>query len=406
MRNRNFFSASKKVRISKRITSLRQSTFSKFIGLKGKDIISLGPGEPDFPTPKHIAKAGHNAIDRGFTHYAPPAGYPDLLEAIGKKLKIKNKINVQDPHSQICVTAGSTESLLLSMFASLDPRNQILIPDPGYFTYHPASELVGAKPVSYPLSDSDGFQLHLDEIKRLVTPKTKAIVINSPSNPTGTVYSKKLLEELADLAIEKDLTIISDEAYENCVFNGERHVSIASLNGMENNTLSNFTFSKPYAMAGWRVGYVVGNEEAIGRIKNCHLLTSVSASSVSQQAALAALNGSQKCVEDMRKEYDRRRKLIIRRIQEIKGFDLKVVPSGAFYIFPKIFREEIKHVYHHMNVNSEQFSLWLFDKIKVIVMPGIEFGENGEGFVRMSYATDFKLIGEAMDRLENLFGSR
>ena len=392
--------------VSKRISQVPYSFFSKFIGLKAKDVISLGPGEPDFATPKHIANAAHRAIDEGYTHYAPMRGYPDLLEAIAKKLRNQNNIKVDDPNSQICATAGSTESLLLSMYAAFDESEEVLTPDPGFVTYAPGARLVGMKAIPYYLPEETGFQLNFEEIRRILTPKTKGIIINTPSNPTGTVFSRGALEELADIAVDKDLTIISDEAYEHCVFNGNRHLSIASLNGMEDYVLSNFTVSKSYAMAGWRLGYVVGNPKAIEKIVNTHIYTSVSASSISQRAALAAFTGSQKCTKDMAREYDRRRKFIVKRIREIRGFELKTIPEGAFYIFPKIVKSEVKHVYPKQNIRSDEFSLWLFDKIKVITMPGSEFGQHGEGFLRMSYATDFNLIGKAMDRLENLFGSR
>jgi len=175
---------------------------------------------------------------------------------------------------------------------------------------------------------------------------------------------------------------------------------------MEDYVVSNFTMSKSYAMAGWRLGYVFGNPKVIDQIVNAHIFTSVAASSLSQRAALAAFTGPQNCVRDMVKEYDRRRKFIINRIQEIKGFELKSVPEGAFYIFPKIVKSEVKNVYPKSNIKSDEFSLWLFDRIKVVTMPGSEFGEHGEGFLRISYATDYKLIGRAMDRLEHLFGSR
>lgn len=392
--------------ISKRISEIPYSFFSKFIGLKGKGIISLGPGEPDFSTPKHIIDAAHSAIEDGYTHYAPMRGYPDLLEAISKKAYRQNKIKIDDPQTQICVTAGSTESLLLSMFAAFDESQAVLTPDPGFVTYGPCAKLIGMKPVPYNLSEKTGFQLDLDDLNKKITAKTKGIIINSPSNPTGTVFNRNLLEELADIAVENDLTIISDEAYEYCVFNGNKHISMASLNGMADYVLSNFTVSKAYAMAGWRLGYVVANPKVIEKIVSAHIYTSVSASSISQRAALAAFTGPQKCVSDMAREYDRRRRFVVKRIQEIKGFELEVVPEGAFYIFPKIVKDEVRGVYPHSKIRSDEFSLWLFNKAKIITMPGSEFGKNGEGFLRMSYATDYSLIGQAMDRLERLFGSR
>lgn len=391
--------------LSERISDLPHSIFSKFIGLKGKNIISLGPGEPDFDTPNHIKEAAKKALDEGFTHYAPTAGYPDLLEAIGKKLKNKNKIKLDDPQKQICVTAGSTESLLLSMVSAFDATEQVLIPNPGFATYGPTLEMVDAVPIPYYLFEEDGFELNIEEIRKKITPKTKGIIINTPSNPTGSVFSKSKLEELADIAVENNLMIISDEAYEDLVFNGKKHISIASLNGMDEYVISNFTFSKSYAMAGFRIGYAVGHEKLISQMSKIHLYSSVSATSISQRAALAALKGPQGCVKEMTREYDRRRRFITKRINEIRGFELNKIPEGAFYIFPRIRFDELEN-YPYKDNSSERFSLWILDKIKVITIPGIEFGYKGEGFLRMSYATDLEKIEEAMDRFEKLLGSK
>ncbi|MCS7109762.1 MAG: pyridoxal phosphate-dependent aminotransferase [Candidatus Micrarchaeota archaeon] len=389
--------------LSERIAFLPRSIFSKFIGLKGKGLISLGPGEPDFDTPSHIKEAAKRAIDENYTHYAPTLGYEDLLEEIGKKLKRKNNIKLEDPTKQICVTAGSTESLLLSMLCSFDATENVLIPNPGFVAYRPGVEIIDAVPVSYNLLEEEGFDLNIEDIKRKITPKTKGIIINSPSNPTGAVFSRSRLEELADIAVENNLMIISDEAYEDLVFDGRKHFSIASLNGMEEYVLSTFTFSKSYAMTGFRVGYVVGHEKLISQMERIHICTSISACSISQRAALAALKGPQDCVKEMAREYDRRRRFILKRISEIKGFEMKSVPQGAFFAFPRIRFDEIKYPFKEKS--SKRFSLWLLEKTKVITVPGSEFGDNGEGFVRFSYATSFDKIEEAMDRFEKFLGS-
>ena len=384
--------------VSERVSDLPHSIFSRFVGLTGKKLISLGPGEPDFKTPDHICKAGKRAIDDGFTHYAPTAGYPELQDALAKKLRRVNGIRVDDPHRQICVTCGSTESLLLSMLASFDPTESVLIPDPGFVDYGPMAELIDAEPTPYALSDEDGFQIDPDRIKKLIRPKTKGIVLNTPSNPTGTVLSRNVLEEMADIAVDNDLMIISDEAYEDFVFGGKKHVSIGSFNGMHDYVVTNFSFSKSYAMAGWRTGYAVGPQKLIEQLSKMHLYTSTCAPSISQRAALAAVTGPQKCVAAMRNEYDGRRKFMLKRLSEISCFDVKVEPEGAFYVFPRIDPPK--------RMTSEQFSLWLLKKANVVTIPGSEFGQMGEGFIRLSYATDMKLIAEAMDRIERLLGSR
>jgi len=384
--------------VSERVSELPHSIFSKLVGFMGKGVISLGPGEPDFATPQHIAKAAKKAIDEGYTHYPPTSGYPDLLEALAKKLKRANGIDVDDPQKRICVTCGSTESLLLSMISAVDPTEAVLIPDPGFIAYGPMLEMVDAEPVPYPLSDSSGFQIDTDAMRKLIKPKTVGIVLNTPSNPTGTVLTRSVLEEIADIAVDNNLMIISDEAYEDFVFNGKKHVSIGSFNGMEDYVVTNFSFSKSYAMAGWRVGYAVGPAEFMETMSKDHLYTAIAAPSVSQRAALAAVTGPQKCVQDMAKEYEKRRDFMLKRLDEISCLEVKVKPEGAFYVFPRINSLG--------KMDSEKFSLWLMKEAKVITIPGSEFGSMGEGFIRLSYATDMKLIAEALDRMEKLLGSR
>jgi len=384
--------------VSERVAELPHSIFSKFVGLISKGVISLGPGEPDFTTPQHIIKAAKKAMDEGYTHYPPTAGYPDLLEALANKLKKTNGIKVDDPQKQICVTCGSTESLLLSMFSTVDPTEAVLIPDPGFFAYGPMLEIMDAEPIPYGLSDADGFQIDIDQMKKLIRPKTVGIVLNTPSNPTGTVLKRSVLEEIADIAVDNNLMIISDEAYEDFVFNGQKHVSIGSFNGMEDYVVTNFSFSKSYAMAGFRVGYAVGPQKFIETMSKDHVYTSVSAPAISQRAALAAVTGPQKCVEDMRKEYEKRRNYMLKRLDGINCLEVKTKPEGAFYVFPRV---------HSLGkMDSEKFSLWLMKEAKVTTIPGGEFGRMGEGFIRLSYATDIKLIAEAMDRFEKLLGSR
>lgn len=381
--------------ISERTQELPHTIFNKIISIsKKKSVISLGPGEPDFSTPNNISTAGKRAIDRGYTHYTPSEGFRELREALAKKLKRFNHISVDDPMDSICVTCGSTESLLLGLFSTIDANEQVLVPDPGFLAYRPMVEMIDAQAISYGLHEDNGFQLDIDAIKQLVTPRTKAIVINTPSNPTGTVFNHSLIEELADLAVEKNLTVISDEAYESFTFDGEKHISIGSLNGMENYVISMFSFSKTYAMPGWRIGYTVASPKIIESMSRMHIYTSLCAPSISQMAALAAITGPQSSVKKMCQEYDRRRKFILKRLKNINCLEVKVQPHGAFYVFPRIRPPT------HMK--SEQFALWLLDKTGVVTVPGTEFGPAGEGFIRLSYATRMDLIEESMNRLECL----
>ncbi|RLJ10038.1 MAG: pyridoxal phosphate-dependent aminotransferase, partial [Candidatus Aenigmatarchaeota archaeon] len=377
--------------ISESEEELPISTIGKLIKIaeEEKDIISLGPGEPDFDSPKNVIKSAKNYLERGYTHYSPPQGRESLREEIVKKLKRENKINVSP--EQVIVTCGSTEALLLSLMCTIDPGEGVLLPDPGFLAYKPMIEILNGMPLCVPLHEEDGFQLSVDRMKEVIIPeKTRVIIINTPSNPTGTVLTKKTLEELADFAVEHNLLIVSDEAYEKFVYDDARHISIGSLNGMEDYVLTLHSFSKTYAMPGFRIGYAAGPEEIIKAMSKLHVFTSLCAPTISQMAALDALKGDQSVVERMRKEYDRRRKMMLKRIKEIPGFRC-IEPKGAFYLFPNIME---------FGMSSLEFAEWLLKKAGVAVVPGIEFGKNGEGFVRLSYATSYELIEKAMDKIE------
>jgi len=383
--------------ISERVEELQPSVFHKLqaIAAEEKEIISLGPGEPDFDTPSYIMKEFRKALTKGHTHYTSPNGKKELLIEISRKLKRKNDITADAEHSVI-VTCGSTEALLLALANIIDPTEEVLVPDPGYFAYGPMVEFIDGEATSYQLTAENGFQPDPDDIKKKISRKTQAIIINTPSNPTGSVFKRKVLEELADIAIEHDLFILSDEAYEDLVYDGAKHISIGSLNGMENHVISFFSFSKSYAMAGFRVGYAVGPEAVIERMSRAHLFTSICAPSLSQIAALAALKGQQHDVERMRKEYARRREYMLKRIDEIEGLSIEMKPEGAFYLFPRIDPS--------FGYSSLEFVKFLIQRAKVITIPGNEFGRNGEGFIRMSYATNIKLIEKAMNNIEEAVG--
>jgi len=376
--------------ISERWEELPVSTLGKLlqIAVESKDIISLGPGEPDFVTPSHIIRAAKKALTEGQTHYSPPGGRKDLKELIAKKLKRENGIDAGPDN--IVVTAGSTEGLIMTLMCTIDPGEGVIITDPGFLAYKPMVEILNGMPISVPLYEKEGWQPDVDRMKDLIVPeKTNAIIINTPCNPTGTVYTKKTLEEIADFAVEHDLIVLSDEAYEKLVYGDAKHTSIGSLNGMEERVVTLHSFSKTYAMAGFRVGYAAGPERIIKAMVGLHIFTTVSAPTVSQFAATEALRGSQKATERMRKEYDRRRKLIVKRLNEM-GLSCSR-PEGAFYVFPNI---------KHLGMHALRFSEWLMKVAKVAVVPGTEFGQHGEGYIRCSYATDYHLIERALDRME------
>jgi aminotransferase len=376
--------------ISEREIELPTLTIGKLLKIAEEDktCISLGPGEPDFTSPPNIIKAAKKALDNKMTHYSPVAGRHDFKEAVIKKLKKENKIHAKPEN--IIVTTGSTEAIALALMCCIDPGEGVLIPDPGFLAYKPTVEILNGMPLSIPLLFEDGFQIDVKKAdKALIPEKTKALIINTPSNPTGTVFKKKILEQIADFAVENNLLIISDEAYEHFVYGKAKHVSIGSLNGMEDYVLTLHSFSKTYAMPGFRLGYAAGPERLIEAMTKLHICTTLCAPTVSQIAGIEALKGPQTAVEKMRREYDRRRKLIVKRLNEIKGFEC-IEPEGAFYAFPKF----------SFKMSSLKFSEWLLKNAKVAVVPGTEFGRCGEGFVRCSYATSYDKIKIAMDRIE------
>ncbi len=359
------------------------------IATEGRDTISLGPGEPDFATPGHIINFAKKRLGQGCTHYSPPGGRAELREAISRKLKRDNKIDVGP--EQVVVTTGSTEAIMLALMCMIDPGEGVIIPDPGFLAYKPSVEILNGIPISIPLLEDEEFQLDIRKAReRIIPEKTLAVIVNSPSNPTGTVFTKKTLEEIADFAVEYELFIISDEAYEKFVYGDARHISIGSLNGMEDYVLTLQSFSKTYAMPGFRVGYAAGPERIVKAMERVHVYTSICAPTISQEAALKALAGPQGCVERMRREYDRRRKMIVKGLNGIGGIRC-LEPGGAFYAFPNI---------SEFGMNSLGFARWLLKRAGVAVVPGTEFGLHGEGFIRCSYATAYDKIEQALERME------
>jgi aminotransferase len=373
--------------IAERELELPDAVIGKLISLaaESKNVISLGPGEPDFPLPKPLVQHTKKIADK-VNHYSPPSGLFVLREAIAKKVKKDNGIDA-DPDNVI-VTAGSQEALLISLACTLDVSEQIIIPNPSFLAYLPLADLFSTSPVFVQLKEEENFEINPDEVKKLVdSKKTKAIIINTPSNPTGTVIKKKTLEELADIAVDNDLYIFSDEAYEKIIYD-EKHVSIASLNGMENNVVTFQTFSKSYAMAGYRVGYCVAPPSLAEYIVKTHVYTSICAPTISQHLALKALSMKKIYIDRMVKEYKRRRGVIVKRLNEI-GLHT-IMPQGAFYTFSRI-----------PSLDSRKFAFDLLQKAKVAVVPGAEFGRFGEGYIRCSYATKYPFIEMAMERMEN-----
>jgi len=359
----------------------------KFIEQKPK-IISLGAGEPDFKAPKNVIEAANKFLKKGYTHYAPLQGKLELREILSKKLKKENKIDAGP--DEIIVTNGSKEAILLTTMTFVDPGDEVIIPDPGYLAYRPIVQMLGGVAVSLPLREENNFEIDIDELRSLVTNKTKMIIFNTPSNPTGTVFDRQTLEDIANLLFERNIYAMVDEAYEKLVYDDVKHVSLASLSGMSDYVVTVQSFSKTYAMCGFRLGYAVANREIIKEMKEFKLTTTLCAPTAYQLAGVEAIKHSGKYVEKMRKEYQRRRDTLCKRLSELSDVHC-IKPKGAFYVFPNI---------KALGMSSEEFSDFIMKNAKVVVIPGTEFGVFGEGFVRMSYATEYKKIETAMDRIE------
>jgi len=353
-----------------------------------KDVIDLSLGEPDFETPPHIIKAAIEAMKKGYTHYTPNKGLIEFREAVAKKLKLENHIDA-DPETEVIATVGSMGALSLAMLTIIDPGDEILIPSPGYASYKSQVLMAGGKPIPYRLKEDDEFQPDVEEISEMITDRTKAILINSPSNPTGMVFSYDVIKEIADLAADENLVVISDEAYERIIYENAYHVSLASLPGMMHRTISIFTFSKTYAMTGWRIGYAVADKEIISEMTKLQEHLVAHPSSISQIAAIAALTGPDHYVKMMINEYAERRQIIIRGLSKISNIRF-LKPLGAFYIFPNI---------SMFRMSSREFTMHLLEDAGVIVVPGTAFGRFGEGYIRISYSIPRERLKEALERI-------
>lgn len=377
--------------ISKRESELPASSMSNFLKVasENRKIISLGPGEPDFlPPPNVIACVKRNASKA--THYSPVEGLAKLRMGVAGKLRKEN--NMRAGADNVIITNGSNESILIALMCTMDPGEEVLVPDPGFMDYRPVVELLNGYPAPYKISGEDNFELNPDVIRQCVNRgRTKVIIVNTPSNPTGNVLKRKTLEEVADIAVDNNLLVIADEAYEKFVYGKSRHVSMASLNGVQDRVITLQSFSKTYAMTGFRVGYSAGPEKIISAMKKVHVYTSISAPTISQFAAIEALKTRKGYVERARREYERRGMFLHKRLAEMDLACNK--PEGAFYLFPDI---------TNTGMDSGKFSKLMLEKAKVAMLPGTEFGKFGEGFVRLSFATAYDRIAEAADRMEKV----
>lgn len=375
--------------IAKRVAELKPSGIRKFFDIVATmdDVISLGIGEPDFATPEPILEAGIEALRQGETHYTSNAGIYELREAISDLLEEKYGVDY-NPNNEVVVTVGVSEALYLALTAVINPGEEIIIPTPCFVSYQAEVLLAGGVPVEVPGTLDNKFQPEPGLIEAAITPKTKAIFIGFPNNPTGAVATRENLLDISRIAEKHDLLVISDEIYDSLVY-GVEHVCFASLPGMKERTITMGGFSKSYAMTGWRVGYAAAPAEILEGLVRIHQYTVMSAPSISQLAALAAINHGADHVEEMRLKYDRRRQLIVSRLNEI-GLET-FLPEGAFYAFPKI---------TSTGLDDEEFAQKLLEEERVAVVPGSAFGAGGSGFVRCSYATKYKKIEVALERIE------
>jgi aspartate aminotransferase len=388
--------------LSNRAKSLRPSPTlainakAKSMQAQGIHVISFGAGEPDFDTPQNIKQAAKKALDDGFTKYTPVGGMDDLKDAIIKKFQRDSGLSYK--RSEIIVSCGGKHSFYNLAQAIFDQGEEVIIPAPYWVSYPPMVALANAAPVIVETTEKNEFKITPEELKKAITPKTKALIINSPSNPTGSAYTKKELEKIAEIAISKNFFVISDEIYEKIVYDGFEFTSIASLSEeMKKKTIIVHGVAKTYAMTGWRIGYTAGSEEIISAMNNIQSQSTSNPTSISQKASVEALIGPQNEVEKMVSAFAQRRNYIVDRLNKIPGVSC-YKPVGAFYAFPNFSSHYGKSYQGKKIENSTHLADFFLDVARVAVVPGVEFG--ADPFERLSYATSMEDIKEGLNRIE------
>ncbi|MHC0062453.1 pyridoxal phosphate-dependent aminotransferase [Nostoc sp. UIC 10890] len=382
-------------RVSQVTPSLTLAIAAKAKALKaeGIDVCSFSAGEPDFDTPAHIKAAAVKALDEGKTKYGAAAGEPKLREAIARKLKTDNGLDYKSEN--VIVTNGGKHSLYNLMVALIDPGDEVIIPAPYWLSYPEMVTLVGGVSVIVPTDATTGYKITPEQLRKAITPRTKLFILNSPSNPTGMVYTPDEIKALAQVIVDADILVVSDEIYEKILYDGAEHISIGSL-GKEifDRTLISNGFAKAYSMTGWRLGYLAGPVEIIKAASTIQGHSTSNVCTFAQYGAIAALESSQDCVEEMRQAFAKRRQVMLDRLNAIPGLST-AKPNGAFYLFPDISKTGLK---------SLEFCDALLEQHQVAVIPGIAFGADDN--IRLSYATDMATIEKGMDRLEKFVKSR
>lgn len=376
--------------LAERTVGIKPSGIRKFFDLVSEmddpEVISLGVGEPDFDTPWHIREEGIYSLERGRTFYTSNSGLKELRNAICDYLKRTYQVEY-NPETEVMVTVGGSEAIDIGLRAVLNPGDEVIIPQPSYVSYEPCTVLAGGKPVILELQEKNEFRLTKEELLAAITPKTKVLILPFPNNPTGSVLRREDLEDIAEVCIEKDILVMSDEIYSELTY-GAKHVTIASLPGMKERTILINGFSKAYAMTGWRLGYTCAPHIILEQMVKIHQFAIMCAPTTSQYAAVEALKNGEKDVEEMRVSYNQRRRFLVHTFRKmgLKCFE----PFGAFYVFPSI---------KELEMTSDEFAMELLNREKVAVVPGTAFGECGEGFLRISYAYSLDELKHATDRI-------
>ncbi len=376
--------------------TLATAAKAKAMKAQGIDVVDFGVGEPDFDTPDNVKLAGIKAIQSGFTKYTPAGGTDELKEAVIEKLKKDN--GLQYEKSQVLISCGAKHSLYNIAEALFDPGDEVIIPSPYWVSYPDQVLLNDATPVIVETTEDEGFKLSAKKLAESITKKTKALILNSPSNPTGLAYDRQTLEDIASLVVKHDIYVISDEIYEKLIYDGFTHTSIASL-GMEikDRTIVVNGVSKSHAMTGWRIGYAAGPKDVITAMANIQSQSTSNPTSISQKAAAEALRGPQDFIKAMNTEFDKRRRYMVERLNKIAGLTC-LMPVGAFYAFPRVSSLYGKSATGKVIKNSSDLSAYLLEHAKVALVSGDAFG--ADAYIRLSYATSMENIRKGLDRIE------
>jgi len=375
---------------SNRVGLIKPSAIRRMLELSEgmENVVHLEQGEPDFTTPKHILKAAVEATEKGFTHYTEIVGTLQLRQAIAEKLERENGIDA-DPQTEVTVTSGVQEAMLIAALGFLNPSDGALILDPYYPACLEDTLLAEAMPVPVPLNERKNYGIEMEVLEREITKRTRMIWMCNPSNPTGHVFTRQDLEIIAEVAQKHNLIVFCDEVYEKIVYDGTRHISIGSLPGMEERTITVNGFSKAYAMTGWRIGYVVAEKKLSATLRKLHYYAVLCPNAISQKAALAALTGPQDCVKEMVTEYERRRDLVLDKLDRIESLSY-AKPKGAFYVFPN---------FSSFEKSDEVLASHLLKEVGVVTAPGSGFGKAGEGHLRISYSVSYEQLKEGIERI-------